>query len=250
MLAGAVKPDLQYVPGNQAMAAYAAVKVGFSQWANRELWGTGDKSDQGMEATTKWVKSWAPGIEKWWNNTSMAEPAIDELSSSMPSIKQTDIYRSHLGDMQWQHGMTDGTMTAQGMQDMLVDQTAELIGTYRTNLYGNEINPEAAGRALGEALHYLQDTWTPSHAERDERGNLKAFYNYAEQGPGWHAGADVVRMWTPEPQKSIAVSADLMRLADSRDVTGDALRQRLREGFYPLAEKVQMGGAGDYGPRP
>ena len=67
------------------------------------------------------------------------------------------------------------------------------------------------------------------------------FQDYKKQGPGFHADADVVRMYEDDAKNLVNRSMDLMKLADS-GLKGDDLRKQLREKFYPLAPGAEAGG--------
>jgi hypothetical protein len=116
---------------------------------------------------------------------------------------------------------------------------------YRDNLRADNLNPEQAGRAVGEALHYLQDSWAAGHVTRNAEGKITRFQDYSKQSPGHHADEDVVRMWDKKDLDLVQRSIDLMKVADG-NLKGDALKNHIRDTFYPLEPGAKSGGSEDY----
>ncbi|HCE42378.1 MAG TPA: hypothetical protein DET40_02375 [Lentisphaeria bacterium] len=117
-----------------------------------------------------------------------------------------------------------------------VDDQVRLIGEYREN--------PCNGFPLGQALHYLQDTRTPSHVQW-AGGNILRFQDYSVQSPYLHGLADKT------PVNNISgLSSDFISIANDINIIEGALRGRL-EALYPLAPNAEAGGTdNDYIPRP
>ncbi len=97
---------------------------------------------------------------------------------------------------------------------------------------------------MGKALHYLQDTNTPSHGTRDsETGQITAFYDYAKQSPYLHKLGDKPEIGGSVFNNAVDQTSVMIRLFLAGNAEGIPA-------FFELAPKADIGIAGeDYGPR-
>jgi RHS repeat-associated protein len=128
------------------------------------------------------------GLKYWWEDSSAIVPAVDFVSRYYPATKVSPLYQTHYGDQSWQHSMSNG-QSATSIQSSLIEGTRACLAEFRT--YASQGNTYDAGFALGTALHYLQDTHTPSHVQRSAvTGLIEAFHDYNQQSPALHSTAD------------------------------------------------------------
>ena len=177
------------------------------------------------------------GVRNWWEHgPSFLGPALSWVSQY--SKKAESLNQTHYGGQSWQHGMGDASMTAVGLQTEIINGSLSCMNGYSDCVsVGNYYD---AGFALGKALHYLQDTYTPSHAQRDAKtGQITAFFDYCAQSPKLHAIEDKPRFGGPVYNVAVQQSQDLINIfinGSPEDIAG----------AYQLAPKVQYGGAGNF----
>jgi DNA-directed RNA polymerase subunit H (RpoH/RPB5) len=134
---------------------------------------------------------------------------------------------------------SDGN-SAKGIQDSLVNNTANLIKIYRQSVAAGKY--DKAGFALGVALHYLADTYTPAHTVRDENERIKLFQDYKLQSPKLHGDEDSPKTDSPIFKKAVEKSKMLIEVANNPLLKDDALRKHLRENFYTITENTRAEG--------
>ena len=99
--------------------------------------------------------------------------------------------------------------------------------------------------ALGEAIHTLQDLYTPSHVVRNAQGQITQFQGYAEQGPGLHSKADMPKAGSPAYKKQVKLSTEFLCLAaDARAQNwGRAIIRKKLNPHLALAKGASAGGS-------
>jgi RHS repeat-associated protein len=177
------------------------------------------------------------GLMNWWEHgPSLLGPAFSW--GSQYNTKVESLYKTHFGELSWQHGMGDKTMTAADLQSKMIAGSLENMGSY-TECVGKG-NYYDAGFALGKTLHYLQDTYTPSHAERDiKTGQITAFFDYNPQSPALHATEDKSAFGGPVYNTAVQQSQTLI-LMFLNGKTADI------PSFFQLAPRVQIGEPGPF----
>jgi len=213
--------------------------------------------DKKLWRAEKWVArktlpGWGYGglraIRNWWRDTSFVTPAVDMAAKVVPQVKGTDVYQSHYGDRAWQHAMYANQMTAAQIQSTLVEQTALLIEQARDHNKRNEC--DKAAFALGKALHYLQDSWTPSHVARNRAGQITRFQDYLAQSPTLHAEADALNQYDAAFGPHVDRSVALIKVFLNDKIAGERLKTHLQENFYQMSKAATAGGTeGAYKPR-
>ncbi|MCZ2111411.1 MAG: hypothetical protein LC118_17910, partial [Dehalococcoidia bacterium] len=192
-------------------------------------------------------------IRDWWNSTSFVDPAINAAAWAWPEVEDTLMYRTHKGDLQWWHGMAEGG-TAEAMNRKLLARMLLPVAEYR----GSPANPNA-GFLIGNALHTVQDLYTPPHVERDPDGLIIRHQDYAAQSSVYHAEKDVLDLNKPEDRdlyytlvnrSALYLSALQEYRAGNLDET--RLKRLLRESYLTAVPGgPAMGGtASQYAPRP
>jgi len=144
------------------------------------------------------------------------------------------------------HAMATKGLTAEQIQSKLVDATAELIKVFRDEL--SKGNVCAAAYALGEALHYYQDSWTESHTVRTASGAISQFQDYTEQSPKLHADADYLVQGTAAFNAMVARSIGFLQFAQVCDVSEEKteeLKTAIKTMFYPITSGCKAGGSLD-----
>ena len=201
-----------------------------------------DKAASMMKSGVKWAakKATPDAVVYWWQDTSFVQPAVNFASWAYKpagdAIKNIDIYKSHYGSDMWMHGMRTKGQSAQAIRDQIVNDQVSLIEEYRKN--------PCNGFPLGKALHYLQDTRTPSHTWW-KNGSIYRFQDYNAQSPYLHKLADQT------PVNNISgLSDDFIGIANDVNLANGALKIKI-EALYPLAPDAEGGDThNDYLPRP
>jgi len=242
LVRGAINPDFAYVPAG-ATGIDIDWLMTFDEW-NEWLGSLTEPIENAVWEAGKWVVSWVPPVynglrwvRNWWQDTSILEPVVEGAAEVYPGITTVELYRTHFGDKAWQHAMATAGLSAKQIQDKLVGGAASFIEQFRRDL-ANEKCCEAAF-ALGQALHYLQDSWTESHTRRDAQGRIELFQDYSLQSPTLHARKDFLRRGTPQFEAQVARSIEFLRFASSSRLSGEALREEIRRRFFPLAPKLR-----------
>lgn len=177
------------------------------------------------------------GVMNWWNHgPSCLGPVLSW--GAKHNQKADSLNQTHYGALSWQHGMGDNTISAVDLQTKMISGSIENMQKF--SVYVNNGNYYDAGFELGKTMHYLQDTYTPSHAQRDAKtGQITDFYDYVLQSPTLHAGQD-----KPKPGSAVYNTA----LKNSQDLIMMFLNGSPEDmsGFFLLAPKVSIGDAGDF----
>ncbi len=193
-------------------------------------------------------------IRDWWNSTSFIDPAIEAAAWAQPGIKDTLMYRTHKGDLQYWHGMTGGGETADEMTAKLVNRLSGPFKAYRSA----SADP-MTGFAIGEVLHTIQDLYTPSHTYRDRKGQISRFQDYTAQSPVYHAEKDVLDLTNPKDQalfeelvRRTKRYLELLKQARAGDMTQEAFNRNMRARYLStVPEGATMGGTEpQFAPRP
>jgi len=130
----------------------------------------------------------------------------------------------------------------------LLDATVELINKAR--LLEKKGKHDDAAFLLGTALHYMHDSYTPSHATRNEAGEITRFQEYNAQSPTLHGNADVLNQNDPDFKAHVDRSVKLLEVYANSQLTGEALRNHLKDNFYQISDGAQAGKTeGGYAPR-
>ena len=107
---------------------------------------------------------------------------------------------------------------------------------------------EGGSDGLGKLYHMVQDSYCPSHTERDENGNIVKFHNYEEQkkeedGAKKHRQMDEIKDENgdvrPQVQDAIDATADLMKLTEN-GASEEDIEKHLDEVVWALAEEPQQ----------
>ncbi len=161
------------------------------------------------------------GLRNWWEHgPSFLGPALSWCSRY--SRKAGALNQTHYGGQSWQHGMGDATLTAAGLQTEIITGSLSCMNGFSDCVsLGNYYD---AGFALGKALHYLQDTYTPSHAQRDAKtGQITAFFDYCAQSPKLHTVEDKPRFGGPVYNVAVQQSQSLINIflnGNPEDISG------------------------------
>ena len=157
------------------------------------------------------------GLRLWWEDSaSIAGPVCKYFSDDIPALKP--FYETHWGGATaWQHGTGSG-QSAQSIQSSLVGGTEACLTEF--SACAGQGNWYDAGFALGKALHYLQDTHTPSHVQRNSVGQITAFYDYNLQSPTRHAKADKPSWWNPVYRNAVRQTQGMVLLFLSGNAGG------------------------------
>jgi hypothetical protein len=164
-----------------------------------------------------------------WDDSDFKKPAIDKAAEIVPEVKDVDIVRTHFYDKQWQHGMGED---ANEIRKKLIADTVDRLGAYRKYMENGETGK--AAQELGVVLHYVEDTWTPSHVARDNDGKIKYMYDYTEQSPKLHAEQDKPDHDSATIRNATKAGVDLLRIVKEHGNDPKELRKQLMEQIYPL----------------
>ena len=181
-------------------------------------------------------------IERW-EDSSFVEPGVNLIAKQFPQIKEIKLYQSHYGNLSWQHGMCNpqSNESAFAIQNNLVNGTTNRMDEFQKRLKNGDFR--AAGVALGQALHYLQDTHTPSHVMRNSNGEIKQFQDYTAQSPKLHGDADYLKYGSEQFNNAVEQSTALMNLAVQSKSNWCQLGNCTS--FYSLSNNANAGGTYD-----
>lgn len=176
------------------------------------------------------------GLRNWWAHGPSFLGPIFKWGAKHNS-KVDSLHKTHFGELSWQHGMGDDSMSASEVQDKMI--TGSLFNYVTFKDYIGKGNYYDAGFELGKTLHYLQDTYTPSHTERDAGGRITAFYDYNVQSPALHDKADKPELGG-HVYNTAAQQSQILIMMFLTGKTSDI------SGFFQLAPKVQIGKPGRF----
>ncbi len=174
------------------------------------------------------------GVMNWWDHgPSFLGPAF--AWGSKYSAKVDVLNQTHFGPLAWQHGMSEKGMTAGGLQSKMVSGSLDNMARFTDNV--SKGNYYDAGFELGKTLHYLQDTYTPSHVERNAKGQITAFFDYNLQSPTLHAKEDKPEFRGPVYNTAALQSQTLIMMFLKGQTTGIA-------GLFQTDPDVRIGEPG------
>ena len=188
----------------------------------------------------------------WWQDWNFAKPVVRGADKAAEAVVPwysgtydviDPFYRTHWGDLAWQHAMYVDGWSAEDIQKQLIEGSAGLIGSARSKEQTGDY--DRAAFELGMALHYLQDSYTLGHASRNEKGEITRFQDYNKQSPHLHAEKDEVTLYSRAFWNQVMRSVELIRVFQDRGLKDDQLRTYLREHFYALADEAQSGDSED-----
>jgi RHS repeat-associated protein len=137
-------------------------------------------------------------IAYWWNEQSIVGPMLADNKKT----KDILLIQSHYWDKSYLHAMGKTEQTAEKVRDDITKETQKRIDRYK-ELIKKGKNDEAYFE-LGQALHYLTDSWTPSHAVRDGKtGEIEMFQDYNKQDLNKHKESDNLYDTSPELYKKV-----------------------------------------------
>jgi hypothetical protein len=138
----------------------------------------------------------------------------------------------------WQHAMSSDTVTAEEIQSKLILETFRNFEKFLFLINaGDHYN---AGFELGKSLHYLQDSYSPSHTSRSADGQILAFYDYATQSPVHHEEGDYPSRSTAAYLNAAAQTQNMIQLFLNRSALPDRIAP-----FYMVAPGIKVGLAGE-----
>jgi RHS repeat-associated protein len=163
--------------------------------------------------------------------------------------------RTHYGDLSFQHGMTPHDEAgnkldwdANKMQTKIVEWIIERYNAARSKPEGSS----AQGYAIGQALHTIEDLYSPAHVERDATtGAITQFQDYNAQDPCKHKDGDDGRKHKIEWDKAKAAATQLLRFLKD-GASSERVRQwLLKEGPVTIAPGATNGDTAEqYKPSP
>jgi RHS repeat-associated protein len=164
-----------------------------------------------------------------WDDSDFRKPIIEKVAEIVPEVKDVDIVRTHFYDKQWQHGMGEDTET---IRDVIVNESVKSIITYKK--YVEKGETAKAAQELGIVLHYVEDSWTPSHVARDDEGKIKYMYDYTKQSPKLHAEQDKADHDSATIRNATSAGVELLEIIKEHGDNPKELRKQLMEKIYPL----------------
>jgi hypothetical protein len=199
---GSMYPDLQarpVIPAGTPVATLQEVDrvMGIIGWPFEKVQDAGEWVGGRVDDAQTWAVGlvWKDyprihnGVINWWEHGPSFLGPILKTGADHDVAQMNALYQTHFGKLSWQHGMGDAGMNATDVEAKIVAGSLANLAAYQE--CGSKGNYYDAGFELGKTLHYLQDTYTPSHAERDPTtGQITAFYDYNVQSPTRHGEAD------------------------------------------------------------
>lgn len=169
------------------------------------------------------------GFEQWWADSDTIGPMVESAQEHAPGLgtQNLELVRSHYGDKQWQHAMGKDT---QDVVDYIVE--GAVINAEQYWQLSEQGNNFGAGQKLGEALHFVQDSYSEAHTARDADGNLQKTFDYNGQSPALHAEHDEVPADHPSRQAALGASVEYIRLVEQYRGDKAGLENALRTGVF------------------
>jgi RHS repeat-associated protein len=234
---GSMLPDVQYKPVSGGIYLYSLKEMlpteKIQEWVSEKVENVKDRIKGVVKAGLKKASPQAyltcETAKHWWDDSDIKKPAIEWTSKKVPAVKDLDIVQTHFYGGQWQHGMGEDQ---EAIQKQIIYDTVKRITSYQSYLANGDI--ENAARELGIVMHYLQDTWTPSHTARDESGAITYMYDYTKQSPKLHGLADEPESDSTTMQNAIKSSAELLKLIQQYGNDPEAMERVLREKVYRM----------------
>ena len=153
-----------------------------------------------------------PKIEysaNWWEDSSIVTPLAER---AIRRGIQSAFLNSHYGKEQWQHAMYSASLNAsrderKDAQIKAINKIIEITHQMQRAIFSNNGSdgiPCECGFLLGKMLHYLQDSFTPSHAKRAASGVIEKLYQYNIQSPKLHTKGDEAFIQGPNPSNRMS----------------------------------------------
>jgi len=154
-------------------------------------------------------------------------------------ITNTLTYQSHFGNSQWWHAMVSNEKSGKEIVDKMVNLTKQ-----RAADFNNDNGCFSSGKALGFALHTIEDSFSRSHVERDLLGRIKRFQGYPSQDSHKHGEADKE---DDSREYSMAVKAvkEILQMVICQKESGLKLENYLRNKVFRLGRDVKLGGSAE-----
>jgi len=164
-----------------------------------------------------------------WNDSDSVGPIANKLDERYPnfSVKDTFLYQSHYGGDQWKHAMGKGTTGI--VQESVEGIVAETVEYWNESKLGNYYG---AGRALGNALHTVQDSYSESHVARGADGKINKTFDFNGQSPELHGHDDEVDSSHPSRKAAVGASIEYLRLAEQHRGSPGDLAKALSKGIF------------------
>ena len=122
---------------------------------------------------------------------------------------------THYGDWAFHHGMTpydeQGNKLAWDAQKMQTEIVGWIVQQYTVAL-GDKDNSYGQGFDIGQALHTLEDLYSPAHVQRDPvTGAITRFQDYNSQDPSKHEHGDDATEHMAEWNVALAAATQLLK---------------------------------------
>lgn len=167
---------------------------------------------------------------KAFNDSDSIEPLANKIDKHLPglNVKQSPLYRSHYGDEQHKHVMGKGPTKGIIKESVrgIVGQTAKY---WHESQSGNDYE---AGRALGNAMHTVQDSFSEGHVARGADGRIRKAFDFNGQSPQLHRHDDHVPANHPSRRAAIKATNEYLILAEEHRGDREGLRRALNEGIF------------------
>ncbi len=247
---GSMLPDVQYEEFAEANYLHAfEERLPYAEKIRSMKETIKKYKEQVIDGVKAVVKNIAPGTyltvetgKHAWDDSDFKKPLIDKVAEVVPEVKDVDILRTHFYDKQWQHGMGED---AEAIRESLISDTVDWVISYKKFVKNGETGK--AAQELGVVLHYVEDTWTPSHVARDEQGNIKFMFDYTKQSPTLHAEQDMPDHNSATMLNATKAGVDLLKIVQEHGNDPKEMRKQLMEKIYPL--DLDKGYQNPYAPR-
>ena len=202
----------------------------FTHWMDK----SGDRMQRwAMNGVLPGLGDVRQGVDNWWEQTTPVLLSATKFANDGTIFAK--INDSHLGPGSWQHFMYYKNKTALQIQGSVVGASVDSFIGFTQSRSAN--NWHAAGFELGKSMHYLHDSYTPSHTRRDEKSGLIAgIYDYEKQNVQKHALYDFPGRKSYTYMEALSQSEKMILLYFS----GATDMQQSVLGFYPMRPRVKI----------
>ncbi len=244
MISGVLYPDLKVpIPLKDIPVQYAGAAMKYMDIKNYipdKLNALGKKADHAWDRVQNFFGNKVlPGsvelrqdVEKTWNHTS--SPIIWNAIGQAGSTG-ADIASTHTGAKSPEHFMAAPGMTAKDVQGIATALVMYHYAGYQTNMAKGDAYE--AGFHMGQALHLVEDSWSPAHTGRSPgTGNIVEVGVFSAQSPQIHSQLDdpVETHYTYKG----AVSASQKMIQMFR---GGTMNPLSAASFFPMASGARVG---------
>ena len=129
-----------------------------------------------------------------------------------------------------------GETSAENVREKMISQIVEW---HQSAVQASTVKQKSV--FLGQIIHLITDSYTPSHAKRNDAGEITRFQDYGAQDSEKHKVADKLKKNFPQLFKKAILASQKYVTALSENWTERELKELLRTEVFNLANDAQAG---------